>query len=107
MKAELVSKEPEPFKPITISITIESKAELDQLWHRFNLGPKSISQVATHVQGISIGTEHLSHPVMSLISNLYPKVVPKETVRSRIGEIIEVLDRDPRAMGSFGLGRMF
>lgn len=46
MKVEIKEKEQE-FKPIKLEITIESKEELHELWHRLNIAPCDLEPYAT------------------------------------------------------------
>lgn len=46
MQVSLVGSEPESFKPITITLTIESKQELLELWHRLDLSVKEVQGIA-------------------------------------------------------------
>lgn len=44
MKAVINEVDPE-FKPVAITITCETKEELAELWHRFNVAPASMEEV--------------------------------------------------------------
>lgn len=47
MIAEVQEVEEESFKPITIRLKIESKRELQELWHRFNIGCSRLKKCYT------------------------------------------------------------
>ena len=46
MKYKITDGENTEFKPITVTITIESLAELANFWHRFNFDEDEINQFA-------------------------------------------------------------
>lgn len=46
MKYKITDGENTEFKPITVTITIESLAELANFWHRFNFDEYELKQLA-------------------------------------------------------------
>lgn len=47
MKVKLKEKKNKDFKPIKISLTIESEQELCDLWHRLNIDRSDVNEVDT------------------------------------------------------------
>jgi len=58
---EETETKPEQFEPIELSLTIESKEELQELWHRLNISIKDINNIIVDDDFNKIQTKDLTY----------------------------------------------
>lgn len=72
MKVELEHREPEDFKPITLTLTIESHDELLELWHRTNISMNSLassSLKAIEGAGLRLPVQHSTRALWEFLDS--------------------------------------
>lgn len=49
MKSKVIDNDQKLSAPVTIEVVIENKADLADLWHRFNIGAYAVNEISDNV----------------------------------------------------------